>query len=87
MPRPNPDDLEDPYPSTPEPEPGRPVESVRQEVPPLLSKISYASHIYGLQSYINPLLWLRDWKEYFYPPDGGPNIVKKYECRPFLPVR
>ncbi|KAK4445947.1 Alpha/Beta hydrolase protein [Podospora aff. communis PSN243] len=60
---------------------------LRCKAPSLLSKLSYASHIYGLQSMLNPLHWLREWSEYLSPPDGAPNIVKTYECRPHLPVR
>ncbi|KAB5585069.1 Alpha/Beta hydrolase protein [Coniochaeta sp. 2T2.1] len=59
----------------------------KQEPPPLLAKISYAAHIYSLQSFISPYLWVREWKEYFYPPEGGPNIIKRYEARPHLPIR
>ncbi|OIW25608.1 alpha/beta-hydrolase [Coniochaeta ligniaria NRRL 30616] len=61
--------------------------ALKQEPPPLLSKLSYAAHIYSLQGFISPYLWMRDWKEYFYPPDGGPNIIKRYEVRPYLPIR
>jgi len=60
---------------------------LRRKPPPLLSKLSYASHIYGLQSMLNPLHWFREWSEYLSPPDGAPNIIKTYECRPHLPVR
>jgi hypothetical protein len=88
MPKPNPNDLEDPYQTSPEPEDREDTQGVlRQKVPSLLSKLSYTGQIYGLQGYLTPFLWYRDWKEYFYPPDAGPNIVKKYEVRPLLPVR
>lgn len=56
-------------------------------MPPLLSKVSLASYIYGLKGMLAPFHWLRDWREYFSPPEGHPNIVKAYECRPSLPVR
>jgi hypothetical protein len=65
----------------------RDIAPLKQEPPPLLAKLSYAAHIYSLQSFINPYLWVREWKEYFYPPDGGPNIIKRYEVRPHLPIR
>ncbi|KAK3935259.1 Alpha/Beta hydrolase protein [Diplogelasinospora grovesii] len=61
--------------------------SLKHETPTLLSKICYAGHVYGLQGFVSSMVWLRDWKEYLYPPNGGPNIVKTYECRPTLPVR
>ncbi|KAK0649617.1 Alpha/Beta hydrolase protein [Cercophora newfieldiana] len=60
---------------------------LRRQPPSLFSKLSHASFIYGLQGMVNSLLWVREWSEYFSPPDGGPNIVKTYECRPHLPVR
>lgn len=73
-----------------QPVPDQPPEkgaAVTHEPPPLLSKLGYAAHIYGLQGFIAPYLWLREWKEYFYPPEGGPNIIKRYEARPYLPIR
>jgi hypothetical protein len=60
---------------------------LKAEAPPLLAMLGYAAHVYSLQSFISPYLWVRDWKEYFYPPEGGPNIIKRYEARPQLPVR
>ncbi len=65
----------------------RNAQSLKREVPPLLSKVSYATHVYGIQGMLAPLLWFRGWSDYFYPPDGRPNLVKKYEVRPHLPVR
>ncbi|KAK4196687.1 Alpha/Beta hydrolase protein [Triangularia verruculosa] len=62
-------------------------EVVAHSPPPILSRISYLSRIYTAKSLSTPLLWLRDWKEYFYPPSTQPDIVKSYECRPDLPVR
>ncbi|KAK0724345.1 Alpha/Beta hydrolase protein [Lasiosphaeris hirsuta] len=59
----------------------------RRETPALLSKLSYAGQIYSIRGFTAPGRWLRDWKEYFYPPVGAPNFVKTYECRPDLPVR
>jgi hypothetical protein len=58
-----------------------------KEPPPFFSKIHYATRVYGLQTFVNQALWFRGWKEYFYPPNDAPNIVKTYECRPHLPVR
>ncbi|KAK3386044.1 Alpha/Beta hydrolase protein [Podospora didyma] len=60
---------------------------VKCEAPGFLSKVTHAGRIYGIKSFVTPMLWLRDWKEYFAPPDGAPNIIKTYECRPALPVR
>jgi len=61
--------------------------TLRRRELPFLSKLSLASHIYGLKGVLGPLLWIRDWAEYFDPPPGTPNIVKTYECRVDLPVR
>ncbi|KAK3688979.1 Alpha/Beta hydrolase protein [Podospora appendiculata] len=55
--------------------------------PSLLSKLSHASYIYTLKGILKPIFWLRDWTEYFYPPESRPNIVKAYDCRPNLPIR
>jgi hypothetical protein len=55
--------------------------------PSLLSKLWYASFMYSLQSVLSPVFWMRDWHESRNPPEGHPNIVKTYECRPALPVR
>lgn len=70
-------------PATNEPEASAPTKAP----PPFFSKIAYATRIYGIQSFVTPVLWFNEWREYFYPPDGGPNIVKAYECRPNLPIR
>lgn len=56
-------------------------------VPPFFSKVSYAAQIFSIQSFLTSALWVRGLKEFFYPPVGGPNIVKTYECRPHLPIR
>lgn len=60
---------------------------LRSQPPPLLRKFGYASYIYTVQSLAGPFNWYHGWKEWFYPPDVRPNIVKSYECRPHLPVR
>ncbi|KAL2194776.1 Alpha/Beta hydrolase protein [Corynascus similis CBS 632.67] len=61
--------------------------TIRKEQPPFLTKLSYAGYMYGLKSILIPLFWLREWKESRNPPEGHPDIVKTYECRPHLPVR
>ncbi|KAK4153266.1 Alpha/Beta hydrolase protein [Chaetomidium leptoderma] len=60
---------------------------VRRQVPPFLSKLMYASYMYSLKTFLGPVFWLREWTESRNPPEGRPNIVKTYECRPGLPVR
>lgn len=55
--------------------------------PPFFQKVGLAAQIVGLQSMLAPSIWVRDWREWFYPPNGGPNIVKAYEARPYMPVR
>ena len=61
--------------------------TLKRQVPTFLSKLSFASYIYSLTGILAPFIWLRDYGEYFNPPDGRPNIIKTYECRPELPVR
>ncbi|KAK4172592.1 Alpha/Beta hydrolase protein [Triangularia setosa] len=61
--------------------------AITHQPPPLLSKITYLSKLYTTKSICTPLVWFRDWKEYFYPPPTQPDIIKTYECRPDLPVR
>ncbi|CAK7205488.1 hypothetical protein SEUCBS139899_008264 [Sporothrix eucalyptigena] len=56
-------------------------------VPPFAKKLEFAIHMYSLQAVLSVPLWVRSWREYFYPPEGGPDIVKAYECRPHLPIR
>ncbi|KAK4185623.1 Alpha/Beta hydrolase protein [Podospora australis] len=60
---------------------------LRRQAPSFFSKVSLAGYIYSVKGFLTPMLWLRDWREYFYPPDGQPNIIKTYECRPDLPIR
>ena len=60
---------------------------LRRQAPSFLSKLSLASHVYGLKGVLVPIFWLRDWAEYLYPPPQAPNIVKTHECRPNLPIR
>ncbi|AEO58550.1 hypothetical protein MYCTH_102943 [Thermothelomyces thermophilus ATCC 42464] len=60
---------------------------IRKEVPSFLTRLSYAGYMYGLKSILAAFFWLREWKESRNPPEGGPDIVKTYECRPHLPVR
>ncbi|CAK7227467.1 hypothetical protein SCUCBS95973_006554 [Sporothrix curviconia] len=55
--------------------------------PPLAKKIEFVIHMYSLQAVLSVPLWVRGWREYFYPPSGGPDIVKAYACRPQLPLR
>ncbi|TPX15875.1 uncharacterized protein E0L32_000209 [Thyridium curvatum] len=60
---------------------------LRRTAPPFLHKVGYAAHMYGLQAMLALPLYLRGWKEHFYPPENGPSIVKTYDVRPALPVR
>ncbi|KAK3317200.1 alpha/beta hydrolase fold protein [Cercophora scortea] len=65
----------------------RPDTQPKSAEPSLLAKLSHASYIYTLKGILKPIFWLRDWSEYFYPPDSRPNIVKAYDCHPTLPIR
>ncbi|KAL2150473.1 hypothetical protein VTH82DRAFT_7036 [Thermothelomyces myriococcoides] len=62
-------------------------EVVRKEVPPLLTRLSYAGYMFGLKTMLLPLFLLREWKESRHPPDSRPDIIKTYKCRPHLPIR
>ncbi|KAK4224099.1 Arylacetamide deacetylase [Podospora fimiseda] len=59
----------------------------RRHAVPFFSKLSRASYLYAIKGITAPLIWFQEWREYFNPPDGRPNIVKSYECRPELPIR
>ncbi|KAJ4291213.1 hypothetical protein N0V88_006207 [Collariella sp. IMI 366227] len=60
---------------------------LRAKGPPLLSKIVYATKMYAVKGVLGTVGWLRDRKDSWSPPEGRPNIVKTYDCRPKLPVR
>ncbi|KAK0713257.1 alpha/beta hydrolase fold protein [Lasiosphaeria miniovina] len=62
-------------------------DTVQCETPGLLSRLAHAGKIYTIKGFVAPMMWMREWKEYFQPPEGGPNIVKTYESRPTLPIR
>ncbi|KAH8881234.1 alpha/beta-hydrolase [Thozetella sp. PMI_491] len=66
---------------------GRNAQELKRGKPALLSKMAFASHVCSVQGILASLTWLQDWKEYFYPPDTRPNLIKKYEARRHLPVR
>lgn len=59
----------------------------KKDPPPLAQKVGLAAQIYSLQGLMETMLWFQGWREWFYPPDGGPNIVKAYEARPGMAVR
>ncbi|KAJ0124379.1 hypothetical protein J7T55_005717 [Diaporthe amygdali] len=60
---------------------------VKKDPPPLIRKVGLAAQIYGIQGVMGTVLWFQGWREWLYPPDGGPDIVKAYECRPGMGVR
>ncbi|KAM0334990.1 hypothetical protein ACHAQA_000024 [Verticillium albo-atrum] len=55
--------------------------------PPLLTRLFFASKISTIQSLVGQLAWYNGWRDYFYPPDLRPDLIKKYEVRPSLEVR
>lgn len=57
------------------------------ETPPLSTKLTYAVQLYSLQTSLALPAWCRSWQEYFSPPPGGPDIVKKYGWGSALPIR
>ncbi len=61
--------------------------TLRRVEPTLMGKLAYATTIHTLTSILGLPQWYKGWKEYFYPPEGKPDIVKYYETRRWLPVR
>lgn len=59
----------------------------KKNPPPLIQKVGLAAQVYGIQGLMGTVLWFQGWREWLYPPGGGPNIVKAYEIRPALGVR
>lgn len=60
---------------------------VKKDPPPLIRKVGLAAQIYGIQGVMGTVGWFQGWREWLYPPNGGPDIVKAYECRPGMGVR
>ncbi|KAG6354568.1 hypothetical protein INS49_004586 [Diaporthe citri] len=60
---------------------------VKKDPPPLIRKVGLAAQIYGIQGVMGTVVWFQGWREWLYPPNGGPDIVKAYECRPGMGVR
>ncbi|OLN95761.1 Arylesterase 1 [Colletotrichum chlorophyti] len=54
---------------------------------PLSTKLKYGAIVYAIQNLVKPVLFVRDLKDSIIPAQNRPDIVKTYECRPFLPVR
>ncbi|KAI1387585.1 alpha/beta-hydrolase [Hypoxylon trugodes] len=51
---------------------------------PFLAQLSRATTIYSYKLLGVPTLFYRDW---FYPSEFPPNLIKTYDSRPFLPIR
>lgn len=60
---------------------------VKRDPPPLIRKVGLAAQIYSIQGVMGTVVWFQGWREWLYPPNGGPDIVKAYECRPGMGVR
>lgn len=60
---------------------------VKKDPPPLIRKVGLAAQIYSIQGVMGTVVWFQGWREWLYPPNGGPDIVKAYECRPGMGVR
>lgn len=58
-----------------------------RQAPSLLSRLKYATSMCALKTVLSGMHTLREWKEARNPPDGCPDIIKTYDCRPDLPVR
>lgn len=55
----------------------------KQPLLPILSRLSLGFSIYAFQLLGTPILW---WRA-LYPPKIPPVTIKKYNCRPSLPIR
>lgn len=60
---------------------------VKKDPPPLIRKVGLAAQIYTIRGAMGTVDWFQGWREWLYPPRGGPDIVKAYECRPGMGVR
>jgi hypothetical protein len=58
-----------------------------QQPPGLLSRLVYASQVSAMQGATGMGQWYYSWADWISPSPTRPNIVKKYEARPGLPVR
>ena len=58
-----------------------------KEQPSIFGRVYYATTISSVQGFSKPGAWYKSWQDYFYPPQQRPDLVKKYESRPQLPVR
>ncbi|KAM0282026.1 hypothetical protein ACHAQH_003232 [Verticillium albo-atrum] len=58
-----------------------------RQQPPFLTRILLASKLSAIKTLLGQLAWYGTWRDYFYPPDLRPDLVKKYEVRPDLQVR
>ncbi|EPE09336.1 alpha beta hydrolase fold protein [Ophiostoma piceae UAMH 11346] len=67
--------------------PQTPTTRATCETPPLSVKLTYSFQLYSLQASLSLPAWYKSWQEYFSPPPGGPDIVKKYGWGSSLPVR
>ncbi|KAG7111762.1 Arylesterase like protein [Verticillium longisporum] len=55
--------------------------------PPFLTRVLLASKLSAIQTVLGQLAWYGSWRDYFYPPEIRPDLVKRYEVRPALQVR
>lgn len=60
---------------------------VKKDPPPLIRKVGLAAQIYTIRGAMGTVDWFQGWREWLYPPNNGPDIVKAYECRPGMGVR
>lgn len=65
----------------------RRLRGAKKDPPPLIQKVGLAAQVIGIQGVMGTIVWLQGWREWLYPPGGGPNIVKAYEVRPNMGVR
>lgn len=61
--------------------------TVLHKPPPLTAKIFYSIILYAGKSLAALSRGLKGLKEVIWPPNGRPDLIKTYQCRPHLPVR
>ena len=66
---------------------GRTSKTITRKTSSTGEKVLYGGVIYAVQAMWSVPKYYKAWKEYFYPHDARPDIVKAYDVRPSLPIR
>ena len=66
---------------------GRTTKTITRKPSSTGEKVLYGGVIYAVQAMWSVPKYYKAWKEYFYPHEARPDIVKTYPVRSHLPVR